>query len=253
VGQRWDLGRVRTDCFISCLKQHELELELTAFSFRKEFALLFAMGGCCSRKGEEADEVVVELNDTVVNACVQCRAGKHGEGVTVKTTDKGNYHVGAAAGGTLLGSCSLDCDVAYWEVKVVKGGPGVNIGLKKFVPKRPCALDGELVSGTNDGKGADPCWIIQKENLGKGKKEFQDGDVIGVHWDQTDFPMVSFTLNGEFLPSASITRIRPAQDIYPAVSVANGSEVEICFDGSLFAHKPAAAKFLQIICASSLI
>jgi len=29
--------------------------------------------------------------------------------------------------------------------------------------------------------------------------------------------------------------------------------VELCFDGTLFLHKPIAPKFLQIICASSLI
>lgn len=212
------------------------------------------MGGCCSTKGSADDEVVVELNDAVVNACVQCKAGKHGPDVQVKSTDTGNFSV-TGSGGIMLGSCSLDCDVAYWEVKVVKGGKGVNIGLKKYRPKQPCDLGGQLATQSNDGKGADPCWILQHEHLGKSREGegFREGDVVGVHWDQTDFPMVSFSLNGDFLPSASITRIRPAQDIYPAVSCAAGAAVEVCFDGTLFVHKPIAGKFCQIICASSLI
>ena len=142
--------------------------------------------------------------------------------------------------------------VAYWEVKIVKGGAGVNIGLKKYVAKRPIPLDGKLETETNDGKGSEPCWILQRDLMGK-QTTLNDGDVIGIHWDQTDFPMVSFTLNGVFLPSASITRIRPAQDIFPAVSCADGSVAEVCFDGSNFAFKPIASKYTAIVCASSLI
>ena len=151
------------------------------------------MGSCCSKKGSENDEVVIELNDPVVNTCVQCRAGNHGAGLRVKSTDKGNYNITATeAGGTVLGSCSLDCDVAYWEVKVVKGGNGVNIGLKKYKPKQPCDLSGLLDTQNNDGKETDPCWLLKREHLGEDRRTegFREGDIVGVHWDQTDFPMV---------------------------------------------------------------
>lgn len=72
------------------------------------------MGGCCSSKKSNStasDEVVIELNSQVVNV-MQCKAGKHGNGVSVSTSrDSGKVIVtGLSAGGILLGSCALDCD-----------------------------------------------------------------------------------------------------------------------------------------------
>jgi hypothetical protein len=211
--------------------------------------------GCCSSK-EEKDEVVIELN-TATNAAVQCRKGKCAEGLEVTSLENGNLLVkGLKTGGIMLGSCALDCDVAYWEVKVHKipstNEGGVHIGLKKFQVKTPVPLTGSLQSD-NDGKGEAPSWNLSRSALGKDRTDLKEGDVVGVHWDQTDFPMVSFTLNGAFLPKASITRIRPAQDIFPAVSVAAGCALEVCFDAANFAHKPISSKFGGIICASSLI
>lgn len=190
----------------------------------------------------------MELND-VTNAAVQCYAGKTGRNALVKRTEAGDFRIRGE--GTMVGSCSLDCDIAFWEIKVLKGADDVQIGLKKFSPKRPVSLDGQL-TGDNDGKGSAPQWALKREFLPQGQK-LKAGDVVGVHWDQTDFPMVCFTLNGTFLPNASITRIRPAQDIYPAVSVSGEGEVEARFAGGTFEHSPMASKFTPIVCATNLI
>lgn len=201
--------------------------------------------GCCPSSDEE---VVVELND-VTNAAVQCNAGMAGKNTLVKRTEAGDYHISGQ--GTMVGSCSLDCDIAFWEVKLLREADSVQVGLAKFNPKRPVPLEGEL-TGDNDGKGAAPQWVLKREFLPQGQK-LQEGDVVGVHWDQTDFPMVCFTLNGVFLPNASITRIRPAQDIYPAVSVSGKGEAEARFAGGTFEFKPMASKFTPIVCATNLI
>jgi hypothetical protein len=205
------------------------------------------MGGCCS--SSEDDVEVVELNN-VTNAAVQCQGGKCGSNIKMSRSEGGDFKVSGS--GVMLGSCCLDCDIAYWEIKVLKGGASVNIGLKKFHAKRPVSLEGTLKS-ENDGKGNEPEWVLLREYLPKDCPELKEGDVIGVHWDQTDFPMVCFTLNGVFLPNASITRIRPAQDIYPAISVVGDGQVLTRFSGDNFEHKPIASKFVPIVCATNLI
>ena len=112
--------------------------------------------GCCSSK--EDDLEVVELN-TTTNAAVQCKVGKCGAKVKVRQNEAGDYLVSGE--GTMIGSCGLDCDIAYWEIKVVKGAADVNIGLKRFTPKRPVSLD-ETLKSDNDGKGVAPEWILQR-------------------------------------------------------------------------------------------
>lgn len=83
--------------------------------------------------------------------------------------------------------------------------------------------------------------------------ELKEGDVVGVYWDQTDFPMLNFSLNGKLIPNSSVNRIRPSQDIFPAVSIQAGSICEIGFDGDNFIYPPVASKFKGIVCATSLI
>ena len=77
--------------------------------------------------------------------------------------------------------------------------------------------------------------------------------MIGIYWDQTDLPMLSFYLNGELLLKKSINRIRPATDIYPAVSIADGSSCNIVFDAAGFKFPPKTKKFTMIVCATQLI
>ena len=139
-----------------------------------------------------------------------------------------------------MGSCSLDCDTAFWEVVVGKNPSGLKIGVKRFQPKKPSPLTGEL-----DPKSGD-AWILEGVEL-------NEGDVIGVCWDQTDLPMLSFCRNGEFLSSGAITRIRPSNDLYPAISLSQDTTCEVIFNGDSFIKASPLPKFKMIVCATSLI
>ena len=83
--------------------------------------------------------------------------------------------------------------------------------------------------------------------------ELKEGDVVGIYWDQTDFPMLNFSVNGKMLQNYAINRIRPSSDIYPAVSVQSGSSCAFGFDGEHFKYPPSSNKFKMIVCATSLI
>lgn len=102
-------------------------------------------------------------------------------------------------------------------------------------------MDGFLESG-------DKIWLFDNS-----KHSLKPGDIVGFYWDQTALPMLSFTVNGEDIPSLSINRVRPAVDVFPAVSVKGKSTVTFCFDGDSFRYPPKNRKFAMIVCASQLI
>ena len=102
-------------------------------------------------------------------------------------------------------------------------------------------LDGVLENG-------DTVWLFDKS-----RHSLKSGDVVGFYWDQTALPMLSFTVNGEDMPSLSINRVRPAVDVFPSVSVKGKSTVTFCFNGDSFRHPPKSSKFAMIVCASQLI
>lgn len=133
-----------------------------------------------------------------------------------------------------------------WEVKVGQQPSGIKIGVKRVSKNKK---DTDKFSGFLDDKeNQDPeqtSWYLQNVEL-------KEGDVVGVYWDQTDFPMLTFTLNGKMLPNCAVNRIRPSSDIYPAVSVQSGSTCELGFE-SEFIFPPISSKFKMIVCATSLI
>ena len=133
--------------------------------------------------------------------------------------------------------------IAYWEVILGKNPDGVRIGVKRFDFKHKSPLE-EPMTGKTDGD--EPTWVM----AGNGLKE---GDVIGIRWDQTDLPMLSFLKNNAMVDIASFNRIRPAVDIVPAVSVIEGSTCQVIFDQKGFKHPPNGTKFKMIVCATSLI
>ena len=102
-------------------------------------------------------------------------------------------------------------------------------------------LDGALES-------EDKVWLFDKS-----KHPLKQGDVVGLYWDQTALPMLSFTVNGEEIPSLSINRVRPAVDVYPAASVKGNGSMTFCFSGDSFKYPPKNSKFSMIVCASQLI
>jgi hypothetical protein len=198
---------------------------------------------CCRSSKAPSSDDDIEL-ETMHNKTTMCRAGLHGNEVSL-AIDNGNNYVTVKGVGIALGSCSLDCDTAYWEVRVGSQPQGLRVGVKRFNPKKPAKLTGNL----DDAPSADedsPAWCFKGPEL-------KAGDVVGVYWDQTDLPMLSFSLNGDIIPEASILRIRPAIDIVPAVSCQQGSSCEMIFDGSSFIKPPKSSKFKMIISAKSLL
>jgi hypothetical protein len=201
------------------------------------------MGACfgCLEKGDsDADNEYVETTSPV--ASVTCKIGLKGPGVTTSLDSASNIYT-LAGSGMAIGTCSLDCDTAYWEVVAGTNPAGLKIGIKRHNFKKKDALAAVL-----DGSqvGDCPSWILGGESL-------KEGDVIGVHWDQTDLPMLSFTKNGMFLEKESINRVRPAIDCVPAISLADDSSCQVIFDGNSFKQKAMGNKFKMIVCATNLI
>ena len=203
---------------------------------------------CCLRSFRQPlsdeDEIELSRKSGLTNSAVMCKAGLHGSNITL-STDPTNNFVTVTGKGIALGSATLDCDTGFWEIRIGTNPSDVCVGVKKFVAKKPANLDGYL-DDTPIVDEDSPSWIF------KGN-EFKTGDVVGIFWDQTDLPMLSFSLNGNIIPEASILRIRPANDIVPAISLKEGSSCEMIFDGSHFIHPPKSSKFQMIISAKSLL
>lgn len=193
--------------------------------------------GCCFSSKDRRDEI--ELLEKQDNDTMCCKSGEKGENVTVVPIDQSSAYT-VEGSGTLIGSCCLDCDTAMWEVRVGKNPSGLKIGVKRCQKKSPADLNTFLDSEHDPNS---PSWFLSETEL-------KEGDVVGVYWDQTDLPMVSFSVNGK-MASYSVMRIRPANDVFPAVSVRDGSTCDIVFSGKDFKHP--SKKFQAIICASSLI
>ena len=201
------------------------------------------MGSCCCKRGSQTDSDKVELTKAAEeahsdNVTCKCRVG--GSNVVI-TPEQGCYTVKGT--GTAIGSCMLDCDTAYFEIKIlsVTGGDGVRGGVKRYYPKQSNNLN-ELLDANHPDS---PAWYLSGKTL-------KDGDVIGIYWDQTDLPMLSFTLNGKEVFENNVNRIRPSGDVFPAVSVEN-STCQFVFDEKLFSFPPKSKKFRQIICSMSII
>ena len=62
----------------------------------------------------------------------------------------------------------------YWEVLIGKQPQGQRIGVRRYNPKEPVSLDKFL---------EDDAWYMRCDDC-------VSGDVVGVYWDQTDFPML---------------------------------------------------------------
>ncbi len=197
--------------------------------------------GCCLRKSQLNHDQ--ELPTT--NAAVTCKSGQAGQNmlVTHSLSDNGFEIKGD---GTCLGSCPLDCDCARWEVTVMNTSASAKIfvGVKRFNPKAPSDLSLSLEDCEEDKSS--PAWYL------KGA-EIHNGDVIGVYWDQTDLPMLSFTINGKLSHEAAVNRIRPSNEVYPALSIRGDAKCKVIFDEAHFKYPPIAAKFKMIICSKSII
>jgi len=205
---------------------------------------------CPCLKQRSAEDVAIEMQANIIqsgitNDSVTCKAGQHGEKIKI-SLDSNIYNISGS--GITLGSCPLDCDTGYWEVRIGNNPEGVHVGVKRYKSKKgnqntaQASLNGSLKDEDNES----PNWFFQG-------KELKTNDVVGIYWNQTDLPMVSFTLNGESISAASVNRIRPAIDIHPAISIVEGSTCDMIFNQDKFLFPPKGSKFSQIVCATSII
>lgn len=200
--------------------------------------------GCCFGRGSTEDGESLEMLDSnVTNEAVLCRIGRKGDGIRVLEESK-CFEVSGE--GIVLGSSMLDCDIGYWEVTLGENPRGCRVGIKRYQKKRPVNLDGSLEAGEKDPS----CWVLEPKDL---DEELKKGQVIGIHWDQSDLPMVSFTIDGRLHSKASINRIRPTNDLFPAVSLSDGSTARLAFHEEAFQKKPWAPKFRMIVSATSIM
>ena len=146
------------------------------------------MGCCCSSQGQEDN---VELISTT-NDAVCCKGGQRGTNIVLTDLSPGCCYK-VEGSGTVIGSCCLECDVAMWEVIVGKNPEGLAIGVKKVMKKTAVELDTTLDSEFDPNS---PSWSLSDTPL-------QEGDVVGVYWDQTDLPMLSFSVNGKMVSRGS--------------------------------------------------
>jgi len=191
----------------------------------------------CSCFGGDDEEDEELLSDSTC-----CKIGYTSKKISITSNDNNSHSI--KGNGIVLGSCALDCDSAYWEILIKSNASNIQIGLVRYDPKN------------NKQKGG-PTELDYKMDLNQKDKKvnLNDGDVIGIKWDQTDMPMVVFTINGKTINHASITRVRPSINIYPAVLLEDGGNgaCDLIFSRSLFKFKPESPKFDQIICAKSII
>mmetsp|Transcript_30039 Transcript_30039/g.32729 ORF Transcript_30039/g.32729 Transcript_30039/m.32729 type:complete len:234 (-) Transcript_30039:274-975(-) len=193
------------------------------------------------RKGQKDDEPILN----------QCQLGLKSQNLKILPNS-----TELTGSGTILGSCPLDCDTGRWEVHIVKGITSTDqlqVGIKRFY--KHVSPDNLLVTLEQGNEAKNNETIAYY--LSDSKLTLKENDVIGVYWDQTDLPMLQFSLNGELLFSVSVNRIRPSNDMYVAVSL-DGSKTsngvfKIVFNEDEFKYPTIANKFKMIICSTKLI
>lgn len=197
--------------------------------------------GCCFGKG--TDEARVQLTgETDANTSVCCKPGAQGPSINI-THDSATDSYIISGEGTMVGSCSLDCDTATWEIKMGSNPGKIRVGIKRMPKKGDHRLNGHL---DDKHEGPEDSWYLEGY-------EAKEGDVIGVYWDQTDKPMLFFAVNGKQIDVGAVNRVKPANDVHPAVSIGSGSTCTVVFNETHFIHQPVYRRFGQIICATSLI
>ena len=157
------------------------------------------MGCCCPGKadgGGGGGAVEMQAAEATI-----CKIGKQGPKVEVT----GANVVGGA--GVVLGSCVIDQDAAYWEVKVLRAG-GVRIGVARDLSGN--LLEQPLGASADDAKS----WALDGDHDNEDlftACPLADGDVVTVLFDQGGLPMLTFLKNGAPLGDiGAVSRIRGA-------------------------------------------
>mmetsp|Transcript_83439 Transcript_83439/g.239682 ORF Transcript_83439/g.239682 Transcript_83439/m.239682 type:complete len:190 (-) Transcript_83439:93-662(-) len=169
---------------------------------------------CCPPKDGGDDEQMLAPLPKV-------KVGKRGTHVKNKNVEEGIHLSGE---GTALADTLIEQDAAYWEVKIISVGVGVQVGVSYD-------LSGHLLDSQIGDK--ESSWALCS---GPDGKPLEQGDVIGVAYGQGDIPNLRFFHNGTPLEEATVLRIRG--EGYPSVSVCSGAEILWVFDPDHFANPP---------------
>ena len=163
------------------------------------------MGCCCSSSEDDS----LPESEMVENTILVVKAGPRGKQVLCKQLCEGQYELScksasgasgdkeARGGGLILSACALEADIAYWEVHTSGECEGVSVGIVRFNPKAKNAA--QILESVIDTTSTSPS--AATTNRDKGTPEFygmsltneDSNKVIGVHWDQSDLPMLQFT------------------------------------------------------------
>ena len=174
------------------------------------------MGCCCSASGDGGG---IEMA-AVAAPAVEVDPKRCGKAVKAE----GNKISGA---GVALATDTLEQDSAYWECVVTKGSGKWAIGV---APKNE--KDKEHI--------ADSSALTAAEEL-----EVKDGDVIGCVFSFSNFPVLQFYKNGEAIDGQGVNKVKG--DVYPAVSVSDGAELELIFAEGQFKHEPPSPKYTAVM------
>lgn len=203
------------------------------------------MGCLCFKGRGNQEDGIEEININVTNSAVTCKPGFKGSKVQVQQTENFSYKVSGS--GILLGSCPLDADTARWEVVLGSDTANIQVGIMRYRQKEASKILEDDLAKHESSADNNTAWRLSTQ------QPLKKGDVIGIFWDQTDLPMLSFSINGELVSQASVNRIRPSTEIFPAISLSGNAEAELIFDERAFKCPAISTKFKMIICSTSII
>lgn len=158
--------------------------------------------------------------------------------------------------GVALVSIPLEQDATYVELLVRKPG-SFCVGVSRDITDARVLADGPLAWGLE----VEPAQLLASSTTAdvdveiphsEGSVPAKAGDVIGIAFSQSSFPMLSFTLNGRPLGGKSIERVRGL--VFPAVHLQGAGDgagegpcVSFALHESDWAFKPPSSRFQMLM------
>lgn len=192
----------------------------------------------CDKHEDEAIELPPVVNDSLI-----CKIGNASKNLQVfNDTSRGTYILSSNGGkGMALGSFSLECDCGKWEVVIKKKGT-IQVGVVQI--RQDTDKDSLLNLTLSDLNNLNKLQVnyITLNN-------FNQGDILTILWDLTDYPMLKFLRNNNYFDE--VYKLKSCHNIYPAFSIENDGEIEVIFDERSFNQKHP--KYGMIINSTNLI
>lgn len=202
-------------------------------------SLLASLLGCfCDSPEDNAIELPPAINNSLI-----CKIGKVSKNLELINDPLKGTHILSSQGskGMAISNFALECDCGKWEV-VVKRPGRILVGVAQIKPdtEADSLLSLSLADLSNTGR-------VQVNYLSL--EGYNEGDVVTVLWDLTDYPMVKFLHNNR--DCEEVYKLKACRFIYPVFSIDGDGEIEIIFDERKFHHKHA--KYGMILNSTNLI